>query len=328
VANLTGYPAIDVAIGLVVMFIVLSVVCSAIQEFFAMVFSRRARFLEKALKELLGDEKATEVRDRIPGDPSYIDARQFSLALLDTLAPDADRPGLLAAAETSAEAITNPAAKRPVLRMIQGAEGNVDKARVEIEAWFDAAMDRVSGWYKRRVQYWLLVIAILVVGVSNADTFHVANKLWSDPTLRAALVQESDQILQSGPTGPSGPSASSGVTGAQGALAPATTEPCPDSQKDTPSAKKCVESKLQNIATSVDDVKQLKLPIGWTKDNTPDKFVSWGTLGKLFGLLITVAALSLGAPFWFDVLGKLSRLRATGAKPAGSDTSTNEPKTA
>jgi hypothetical protein len=31
---------------------------------------------------------------------------------------------------------------------------------------------------------------------------------------------------------------------------------------------------------------------------------------------MTAAALTLGAPLWFDALGKIAPLRATGARPA------------
>ena len=36
---------------------------------------------------------------------------------------------------------------------------------------------------------------------------------------------------------------------------------------------------------------------------------------SLFGWLLTGVAITLGAPFWFDVLGKVSNLRASGIKP-------------
>jgi hypothetical protein len=51
------------------------------------------------------------------------------------------------------------------------------------------------------------------------------------------------------------------------------------------------------------------LPIGWGKDNRP---TGWGWLSKPFGIIVTAFALMLGAPFWFDTLSRLSRLRATG----------------
>jgi hypothetical protein len=37
---------------------------------------------------------------------------------------------------------------------------------------------------------------------------------------------------------------------------------------------------------------------------------------KLLGLALTVAAASVGAPFWFDTLNRLVNLRNTGKKPA------------
>jgi hypothetical protein len=46
-----------------------------------------------------------------------------------------------------------------------------------------------------------------------------------------------------------------------------------------------------------------------------DKLPSFKWIGalllKLLGYLITAAAVSMGAPFWFDVLNKVSNLRST-----------------
>ena len=64
-------------------------------------------------------------------------------------------------------------------------------------------------------------------------------------------------------------------------------------------------------------VKALGLPLGWGQENRPD--TGWGWPAKFGGIVITVFALMLGAPFWFDTLSKLARLRATG-KPEGTGT--------
>jgi hypothetical protein len=52
------------------------------------------------------------------------------------------------------------------------------------------------------------------------------------------------------------------------------------------------------------------LPIGWTKER-------WSrlTLLALPGWLVTIVALGLGAPFWFDLVNRLVNLRQTGARP-------------
>jgi hypothetical protein len=39
---------------------------------------------------------------------------------------------------------------------------------------------------------------------------------------------------------------------------------------------------------------------------------------RLLGWLITAAAVSFGAPFWFDALSKLGSLRTAGARPQTS----------
>jgi hypothetical protein len=92
-------------------------------------------------------------------------------------------------------------------------------------------------------------------------------------------------------------------------------------------------SASQNADEVVRSISALKLPLGWTPphitrvspagvktvvvstdpQHVPVGVGSW--LIKLLGLLITVLALSLGAPFWFDALTRLASLRQSGPKP-------------
>lgn len=64
-------------------------------------------------------------------------------------------------------------------------------------------------------------------------------------------------------------------------------------------------------ALDADDYKTFEaLPIGW--DNVAG---GWhDTFKRTVGWLITTAAISLGAPFWFDLLGKVANLRGSGAE--------------
>jgi hypothetical protein len=70
-------------------------------------------------------------------------------------------------------------------------------------------------------------------------------------------------------------------------------------------------------------VKELDLPLGWELSfgerptQLPDDVVAW--LAKLVGLALTIGAVLLGAPFWFDLLSKIVRVRATGAPPPATD---------
>ena len=46
-------------------------------------------------------------------------------------------------------------------------------------------MDRVSGWYKRRLQLTTLAVATIVTLLTNADTLHMIGVLWRSPTVRS-----------------------------------------------------------------------------------------------------------------------------------------------
>ncbi len=306
--DLTGLTALDVAIGLAFLFFLLSIVCSAIMEAIASVFKLRAKDLERGLRQLLADGQeaketraqiATELRDffdkprvralvdpprwwRKPRRPSYIPARVFALTLLDTFAPStdgADNRDILARARDSVATIENSTVQTMVADAIAEAQYSVLKFRQAIERSFDEVMDRVSGWYKRRAQLILAAIAVVVAMSVNADSFTIGERLWKDDALRAAVVAQAQR------------------------------------QEDATSCKQqddAEQTPVDRAAECVDRVEELGLPVGWTDDTTPDSVAGW--LGKVGGLLVTAFALTLGAPFWFDLLGKFARLRSTGRR--------------
>ncbi len=50
--------------------------------------------------------------------------------------------------------------------------------RVAVADWYDEAMDRVAGWYKRRVKWILLILAASVTIAVSADSLRIAEQLW------------------------------------------------------------------------------------------------------------------------------------------------------
>jgi len=62
----------------------------------------------------------------------------------------------------------------------------------------------------------------------------------------------------------------------------------------------------EDAAAAIDKIEELKLPVGWGA-NAPDN-----VFAAIPGWLIAIAALNLGAPFWFDLLSRFSRLRGSG----------------
>ena len=75
----------------------------------------------------------------------------------------------------------------------------------------------------------------------------------------------------------------------------------------------------QKVVNGVAAVKQLGLPLGWSKDTSPKNWED--SFGKAGGLLLTAFAIMLGAPFWFDTLSKLAQRRGAGKSPDDKDSS-------
>ena len=184
-------------------------------------------------------------------------------------------------------------------REVNVIEHQAEAFRKNLEDWFNQAMERVGGWYKRWTQRILLCLSILVVVVSNADTVMLIERLSKDNILRASLIASAQQV------------AAHMERSAEGA---SSAIPAPDAKNTVP-----------NLQTVLEAAENVKLPVGWSMDDpndpghfpTPELSLSYGrwVFYKLFGLMISVLAVSLGAPFWFDTLSKVVNLRGAGTPP-------------
>jgi hypothetical protein len=331
--DLGGFEVLDVAIGLVALFFLLSTALSSINEAIANILGWRAKTLEDALANLVGDPKVqkdmkawarsglglvdekpadTETAEREPivptlwdhwrmkalvrnpdsklrrrARPSYLPPRAFSLALAETIAGKAPPKGedekspwqladekILERVKAAIDELPPGDLKQLVQKASINAGQTLEGFRTQVEHLFDDSMERASGWYKRKVQLVLAILATIVVVGLNVDTVNVTTKLWNDPALREALSAQAGQIEQ-----------------------PA----------DADAAREEIEA--------------IGLPVGWG-DNAPDSV--WDALP---GWIIAIAALNLGAPFWFDLLSRLARLRGSGLQErprALSDTTATE----
>lgn len=303
-----GSAMLDVIIGLVLVYLLLSLMCSAIRESIAAARRARAKGLAAGISELLRND-ATLVRafhehpqiwSLYRGDydaalrantlPSYIPARSFATALLDLAARGRDSASAIQSGpEASALSLYNvrrnignlgnPFVQRIVLASVDGAGGDLERAIAGLESWFNSAMDRVSGRYKRQTQLYLFVIGVAMTVALDVDSVRIARELYRDPARRQAAVAMAQSAVREG--------------------VPATA----DSQ----------------AARAMRRLDSLGLPEAWPGVNVtglwpdPDE---WRPIvahagDAWFGWLITAFAISFGAPFWFDTLGKLIAIRST-----------------
>jgi hypothetical protein len=174
-------------------------------------------------------------------------------------------------------ATQNETLKNLLLPLFDAAGADPIKLQRLIAQHYDELMSRVSGWYKRRTQLWVLLTAVIVVGAGNIDAIAIATGLYREPLVRAQTVAIA------------------------GALA--TT-----AARETAAGASAYQDSLASL-------RGLSLPMGW--EECPGGATAWAL--KIVGLLVTVLALTLGAPFWFDVLSKAASLRSAGPRPVLSD---------
>jgi hypothetical protein len=328
----TGSQLVDVVIALSFIFFLLSLACSGIMEAISSALKLRAKHLEGALRDLLADKQGDAKRDTAEElmdhplvarfsskrrkTPSYLSSRTFALALLDTLAPADEVAGQTPAARNKnllrmarAEIKKLPSeAQRQLLPLLNEAEEDVGKFRKVVEGWFDDAMDRVSGAYKRKTSWIVLGVATVLTVSLNVSTIRIADRLWDDATLREAVTKDALAEVNA---------QEAGTDDAQEAAEPQESSKA-DLDQGASSEEdpfKGIEQGAEKSKKALDRVDALALPIGWSSAN--DNFTGSlaEVLGMLVGWLITVIAIWLGAPFWFDVLSRFARMRNTGVKP-------------
>jgi len=181
-----------------------------------------------------------------------------------------------------------------LLASLASGEKSVAEVRDSMAAWFDTAMDRLSGSYKRWLKALSLIVGIVIAFAFNADSLSVGRALWGDETLRGQIVNAATQYV----------------------VKPPEDKDCKidDPQKQTA----CLYQKLKQQQQLL-----RPFPIGWPDTQFVDQYnAASGALAvlllllvKLLGCLWTGLALSMGAPFWFDLLQKFMNIRGTGAKP-------------
>jgi len=182
--------------------------------------------------------------------------------------------------------------KKALLALAERAVGRLDEFEQNVAEWFDDSMDRVSGWYKRKVQKVMFALALALVFLLNANVFEFANALWTQPQLRAAVVAQAAEFRT--------------ATTGQGGVA------------QQPGAERVIKE-FEKLETKAG------LPLGWdmkkiglflSRDRETWGAAFLGLPAAIIGWLLTATAVSLGAPFWFNLLNQILDIRGSGGRPS------------
>jgi hypothetical protein len=170
------------------------------------------------------------------------------------------------------------------------------EVRASLEAWFNHSMDRVAGCYKRHTQLLIFGIALGVTLYLNLNTVLMTRQLLNDSVLRQAIVAQAETYAKVHPTGPTSPD-----TSLQASALTAST--------NAVTAAGSTNALANQIQQTSEAINGLGLLFGWDKFNCPQ--TTWHWVSLIAGWLTTMFAISLGAPFWFDMLNKIIQVRGT-----------------
>ena len=332
---------IDTAIGLMLMYLVLSLFCTTINEIIANWLKLRAKTLKGALEKLIdndqlrtlfynhglidgakvaatagktAEQQAVTVRkvpqsdpnalrrevvspadDRRPSPhPSYFAGKDVAMALIDSVVylhkTEAGAIPSFADVQNAIKVLPDSNIRDALITSLAQAQYDITKLRDALASWFDSSMDRLSGAYKRNLKLISLLVGLGLAAIFNADTLRVAQALWADTALSSAVSQSAASFSATNPL----------------------QKTC-----DQANPADAIDCERKTISTFDDALRPL--PIGWTAALMPEAF--WGWVLKIIGIAMTAVALTLGAPFWFDLLTQFVNLRGTGEKPKSSTSS-------
>ena len=321
-----GSEVLDVAIGLMFVYLVLSLICSAGCELIESLLKRRAAYLERGLQEMLDDTSGDKIVKEIynhplvsslfrgkyePGNksnlPSYIPPANFSLALMDIIGLNGPRPDSSTSLPVTPAPLTaspewirsiiqansnfSPHVTQALLVLAHSAGYDPAKIQRKIEDWYNSSMDRVSGWFKRHSQFVVLGLGFLLSLAINADTISITNTIATDKSVRESLISAAKEDSK---------------------------QPPPTAQKATPENPNAPPLGPSNFQADLQQIRGAGLPLGWSTTSTdlgrvPVSPREW--LLKMLGIVLTTLAISLGGPFWFDTLNQFMVVRST-VKPS------------
>jgi hypothetical protein len=158
-------------------------------------------------------------------------------------------------------------------------------------------MDRTNGWYKRKLQLILFWLGFILAVAFNVDSIKIAQQLSHDKDARSQMVQMAIQASDS-----------------TSVLAKAIRQ-----TKDSVATDTLLRKSFRDVNKATEDANKI-LGLGWQTTGKSCKLgyilrqsMPWHL--RFWGFVITALMLSLGAPFWFDLLKKLVAIRGAGIKP-------------
>jgi hypothetical protein len=344
---MSGFPILDLVIGMIFIYFILSIISSTVVEIILTAKRIRARLLEKWLLTIF-DKKMKQpdgteitlgqaIMDHCsvtalskPGEStSYISAKNFASSLIEKITFQADPTKIVKTLGELTEALEKTTVlstefKRALLNYANEVKdsyekltiktmGELEMFRSKIENWYDSSMERLTGPLKKHSRFFTIIIACAVAIFLNADSIAISKYLYSNPDARAKLAAKAYETSKDS-------TARAKLVSVKNIIAADSNIRVMDSTEQTiDEVEQIMKAKMDEVNEATAALKGA-IPLGWSSSDFKG-VDSWFLfiLSKIFGLAFTVFAIFMGAPFWFDILNKIANLRGTGPKPKVED---------
>ncbi|MCS7011734.1 MAG: hypothetical protein NZL98_10220 [Anaerolineales bacterium] len=209
-----------------------------------------------------------------------------------------------------------------VSQSVWNKQDELSHIRANLEEWFENTMARLTGWYKRRVLVSTFLISFLLSLLFNVDSIHIAFRLWNQPELTQAILEQVNHFfpgleIADDPLSLLFASQEIGhFTFPIGWIAGLGASEFSSSLTNIP-AEQCTLTPFEEGQIYGLWVFNRCYPL----INTPPLTNTAAWISKFLGILITAFASSQGASFWFDVLKKIINVRFSGLNPTEQRTS-------
>lgn len=315
---------IDVAIGLTVIYLGASLFVTVINEYIAQALNLRGKQLCQSLLMLIDEPTVRSILtknpafkpffDNDPGKaPSYVDPNVLARMLIGGLAAPSIAGDAVKQASEAIDKLPISNLKIQLQAIVRTAGSTSDALVAAVSDWVNRSLSMLGEDYKRKLQKISLGIGLALAIGFNLDTIALTKHLYHDKDSREAAVALGVQIAEK----------TSGETFKK------CMELTPQNRKEEVSCKP-----LMGLVDAVQgrNASLSKLPIGWPipeihmqSSDASSSFTSWSFTWtiRIVGWLLTALALSLGAPFWFDLLNKLVNVRYGMRKPDVKDETQN-----
>ena len=281
---------LNIIIGLIFVLLLFSLLASTVMEVIASILSLRSKHLRYTLENMLMEKADDFIKHPFFKQLSYASSRKARLN--HYYMPSYVRKDAFTAivndllhANTKEELASKIDELEGDLRRImqfffRKSDGDPIAFTEELENWFDAVMERATDWYRRNLKWWLFGVGIALAAIFNVDTIQIYQNISSNTTTQTFLVDMAKNF---------------------------------EANTDTisnPNLNLNLDEALTRLDSSLQKIEQLRSPLGlgWSPAQTEERNIPWWLI-KIAGLLITGIAVTFGAPFWFDLLKKLLRIR-------------------